>query len=687
MARDSILNTRSRVLFVTDGKNHERILRDSIHPINDIEFVSLHPQLTQTAEELHQRICDCDPALVLLDASTIQNLALECTRQLRITTQLQHVPIVVLLSSHHEHEWDLFFDAGADDFLRIPVIRSELLARIRVHLRNRHAFQGLAKREHDANAMLELTQTLASSVDVREILYTVVARIADIVDVERVSVVLAPDLHNTDVGFVAVTSDNENLNNLRIRLSNYPEIQQVLRTQKPLSIPDFSQHPLLDGVREQLKNLPLRSAYLFPIIWKNETIGVLFLRANPHRGPLSDEEMRFCNMLALTTAASLRNARLVQSLRTHSEQEASARWQAEKHIEFLKRYEDVFASSSDGIVVIDHQGHIRFANPRTFEVMGQNMQALASRTWLSLIHPDDQSHAQTILDGFARANYPRNIDLNWVAASGKVVICECSFAPLNDHHEAILVSFRDVTLHRHIAGELVKTKDFLASIIHTSVDAIVATNQQGKITLFNEGAEAIFGHSSAEACEQLRFADLCDVKEQHRLLRMLMAQGHGGRGRLASVATQVKHRDGSKIPVSLSATILRGQQQVRTIVGVFHDLRKMVQTQQRLEVAQHKLARSEKQILLAELAGTAAHELNQPLTSVMGSAALLRRHLEEDASKKHIIDMLVEEIERMADIVRKIGQITRYETKSYVGEQRILDLDKAIPSDVPQSIP
>jgi hypothetical protein len=31
----------------------------------------------------------------------------------------------------------------------------------------------------------------------------------------------------------------------------------------------------------------------------------------------------------------------------------------------------------------------------------------------------------------------------------------------------------------------------------------------------------------------------------------------------------------------------------------------------------------------------------------------------------------------MAEIVRKIGQLTRYETKSYVGDQRILDLDRA----------
>jgi hypothetical protein len=39
----------------------------------------------------------------------------------------------------------------------------------------------------------------------------------------------------------------------------------------------------------------------------------------------------------------------------------------------------------------------------------------------------------------------------------------------------------------------------------------------------------------------------------------------------------------------------------------------------------------------------------------------------------------------MAEIVRKIGKITKYETKSYVGRARILDLDRAT-SDAPSSV-
>jgi signal transduction histidine kinase len=80
---------------------------------------------------------------------------------------------------------------------------------------------------------------------------------------------------------------------------------------------------------------------------------------------------------------------------------------------------------------------------------------------------------------------------------------------------------------------------------------------------------------------------------------------------------------------------------------------------------------------VAELAGAAAHELNQPLTSVMAYAELLKRRLDADSPGFGAAEVIYNEAERMAEIVRKIGKITKYETKSYVGQARILDLDKS----------
>jgi len=56
---------------------------------------------------------------------------------------------------------------------------------------------------------------------------------------------------------------------------------------------------------------------------------------------------------------------------------------------------------------------------------------------------------------------------------------------------------------------------------------------------------------------------------------------------------------------------------------------------------------------------------------------------EVDLSYVPLPSLLAEDLaeaERMAEIVKKIGRITRYETKEYVGSASILDLDKSASS-------
>jgi signal transduction histidine kinase len=131
------------------------------------------------------------------------------------------------------------------------------------------------------------------------------------------------------------------------------------------------------------------------------------------------------------------------------------------------------------------------------------------------------------------------------------------------------------------------------------------------------------------------------------------------------------------VPVDMTAAIVfEGNREVAT-VGIFSDLRERMELEQKLSTAEERLEASEKNAVIVALAGTAAHELNQPLTSVMGYAELLKRRLKEDDFAWRPVDIIYREAERMAEIVRKIGKITRYETKSYVGAARILDLEKA----------
>jgi signal transduction histidine kinase len=182
---------------------------------------------------------------------------------------------------------------------------------------------------------------------------------------------------------------------------------------------------------------------------------------------------------------------------------------------------------------------------------------------------------------------------------------------------------------------------------------------------------------------------------------MLRSPQYGGEGRLDNVRAEAVDRDGNKIPINLSAAMIyQGGKPVATF-GIFTDLRERLRTEERLAQAQQKLAVTEKQALIAELAGTAAHELNQPLQSVLAYAEMLQGRLEAGTREQGYAKTIVAESERIKEIVRKIGKITKYETKAYVGSQRILDLDKATedeqrrtsstpprrPSDQPDTLP
>ena len=158
---------------------------------------------------------------------------------------------------------------------------------------------------------------------------------------------------------------------------------------------------------------------------------------------------------------------------------------------------------------------------------------------------------------------------------------------------------------------------------------------------------------------------------------MLRSKQHGGFGRLEPVRIEAIDKEGNIFPISLTAANIYEDGEMTHTFGIFTDLRDRVRVEEQLAQAQEKLALTERQAVVAELAGATAHELNQPLTSVMGCSELLARNLEGNGKAHRYAVVIHREAERMAEIVRKIGKLTKYETKSYVGEQKILDLDSA----------
>jgi len=613
------------------------------------------------------------PALVLLDLVMPAPDGFEVLRAIRARPEIADTPVVVLTALDSDQEIQAVFASGADDYVHKPFRPAELVARIRGQLRMREYVERLSRRERDSQTVLELTQALASTLNIRHILFTVVRRVAEVANVDRCSIVLVGD--DEQIGHVVATSDDEQMRDLTIDLHKYPEIREVLRTASTLVIRDATRHALLEAVRQAETGLGFTSLALVPISHEQRPMGVIFLRS---RGvaAFADHEIALVHTVANATAIALRNARILKLLRDESMQSAFARVEAERRVRLFQRYADIFESAADGMVVIDRGGHVLFANPRARQLLGYEENDLLRRPFRELF-ADGAETADALLEGFGSGQFPRGVDVRLSTSGGRIIVASLSFSSVLHEDDSILFSFRDVTEERRTAVELKQTKEFLERVIESSVDGIVSADLSGTVLLFNRAASRIFGYARDEVVGKKNVESLYPPGVAREIMRRIRDPNVGGPGRLEDCRVDMISAAGELIPVTLSAALILESGRPVGSVGIFTDIRDRLRMEARLSRAQEELRAREKMSVVAELAGAAAHELNQPLTSVIGYAELLRRGLGKEPNLLKAAEVIVSEAERMAEIVRKIGKITKYETKSYVGGAKILDLEKA----------
>lgn len=618
------------------------------------------------------------PSLILIDLPATPLVGLEILRFVRANTPTHGVPVILLSNSDSDDHVALAFELGADDFLRTPYRPAELVARVRCHLRMRAYVETLSRNERDARAVSDLTKTLATTQDLHAVLFTAAQRLADIARVDRCSIVLVLD--GTNVGQVAASSDDPTLTNLEIDLANYPEIREVIASRLPLVIHHTQSHPLLDLVRLTLPPGAPASLALVPILHETRTMGVVFLRATLPM-TIGEHELSVAQTVANAIAIALRNAHVAKRLRDRTERVNFARLKAEQRLRLLKRYAAFFESGADGIFVTDTDWQVLFSNAKARAIAGFSESELHGRRFDEVVIDAERPCLAALAEGFTRGIYPQNLDVHLRRPDGGSVVISINFSGVLRDSCSTLLSFREVTRERQVEAEFKRTKEFLENVISSSANAIVSVDRTGTVRLFNRAAERCLGRSAEEVVGHLRAMSLFPESVSVELAAILRSPEGTRHPRIDDHPSYVVGRSGEPIPVSLSASQLFDGDSAEGAVIVFTDLRDKMRMEAKLNAAQEELQAREREVVIAELAGATAHELNQPLTSIMGYAELLKRKLDPSSTVFSAAEIIMSEAERMAEIVRKIGKITRYETKSYVGAAKILDLDRA--SDEP----
>lgn len=221
---------------------------------------------------------------------------------------------------------------------------------------------------------------------------------------------------------------------------------------------------------------------------------------------------------------------------------------------------------------------------------------------------------------------------------------------------------------RHREKTLERFEEFFVE----SLEGMVIVDQHGKTISVNSQAASILDRPVAEL-RDLPFSAFLEPEDRGRFFAIIADFVQHKKRRKEDFCLD-DHRSGER-RLSIAASSFFEKEGL-VLLNV-RDVTQQRITEKRLEDAQKKILLSEKAGAMAELAGAAAHELNQPLTSIMTSLAFLRRIAPDETPIKKLVDTMERETDRMAAMLRRLTRITAYTTTSYVGKSRIIDLERA----------
>lgn len=250
-------------------------------------------------------------------------------------------------------------------------------------------------------------------------------------------------------------------------------------------------------------------------------------------------------------------------------------------------------------------------NARWAEIVGyrlEELEPICQKTFAALVHPDDIALSDTALqehfDGRSD-NYAclvrmrhKNGQWIWVHDRGRVFEWDGQGRPL-----WMAGAHADVTELQQARQDAAESRQRLQSVVDASDDvAVIATDTDGTITLFNTGAQRLLGYSAAEVVGLRRLDAFHEPDELKAWLQPLAdPQGHlpdvfealsaHAEGQTYSRRWTLLRKDGRQRQVRLSISRMDGADGTRIgYVGMAIDITEILQARAEARMAAEKFA-------------------------------------------------------------------------------------------------
>jgi PAS domain S-box-containing protein len=167
-------------------------------------------------------------------------------------------------------------------------------------------------------------------------------------------------------------------------------------------------------------------------------------------------------------------------------------------------------------------------------------------------------------------------------------------------------ALKNAMLHRQVRNQ----SDKLSCILEKSADLILTTDGEGRVTEFNRGAERVLGRRRDEVVGRPWRTLLPDRDDGTALEAAL------GSGRQTAVPTRLSGAGGRSVDLQIQLSPLESTEARSETVWIGRDTTELKRTQQ-------QLLQAEKLSTIGQVISGVAHELNNPLSVVVGFSQLL----------------------------------------------------------------
>jgi PAS domain S-box-containing protein len=356
------------------------------------------------------------------------------------------------------------------------------------------------------------------------------------------------------------------------------------------------------------------SAALLPLVFANETIGVLaFFHDRPKE--YVAEERRLAVAFADQAALAIGKSRLFD-LVSRSRRE----WQS------------AFDAAGSGLAILDAQGGIARANRFIAELAGVPVTEIVGRPFRGLLAAEGAGMPDPL--ALAREAGTAVTDL-LEAADGRALVVTATPLPEGGH----VVAVDDVS-------HVLQLEQRYRALFATVPVAIFTLDAAGLMRSVNPAARSLGGFTEAAP----RLADFLVPAEREYVERQLLGVRAGER---REFVMQLRRPDGSVRQANVVAVPASGEgETVPMVLAIARD----VTDEQRLR---EQLGHSEKLAALGRLVSGVAHELNNPLAGISALAQALILDEPLDEGSRRVVESVRAEATRAAKIVTDLLTFAR----------------------------